>query len=365
MKPLYFIFAIVLATLLFGMSLKASEKTPAPAAIPAFKKQINFAESAAALMADESAKSADDLENVDIWWMEVAFKTCDVKKAGTDGAVYVQFNSAGGKFYLDNPGDDRERGDLNRYTVMYLGRDQRPFKIRDLQYFKVGIEGSDGWCISQADLYVNMVDQPLFSRKIIGGDLLSRSTGELWLDDSGTMTFPHRELRQNQSWLAAKTNVTAFKKVPASFTKDQVTSLLAGFVGHSIAHTSLNWRNDHAVTLAQKSDNTLRAKLELEKSISYSPNIGADVVFDIAFTCADPGILEVEIRNKDVKVRLPKLLNVVAPGISDMLANFLVGLTDTLKITHILQAPSATLNAAVPLCVPIVVDAGANVRVGG
>ena len=62
--------------------------------------------------------------------------TCDVKYAGTDGAIYV---SADGLDWLeiDNPGhDDRERNRGDKYQVP---RATRSFKIR--------ADSSDGWCV--------------------------------------------------------------------------------------------------------------------------------------------------------------------------------------------------------------------------
>lgn len=130
--------------------------------------------------------SIPTLDDIPVWRTQLRVETCDVKHAGTDDGVYVTLRNGGPKYYLDYGGDDRERGDVEYYDVVYSGIST----VRDIQQLTIGKTGSDGWCIKNAQLLINNSTSPVFTYAWSSG---------LWLDNdnghSRTKTFSSSQLR--------------------------------------------------------------------------------------------------------------------------------------------------------------------------
>jgi hypothetical protein len=78
-------------------------------------------------------------------------RTCDVKNAGTDANVLVRFAGPGGLTewaVLNNPGDDRERGQIDFYTKALS--DVGPVFALDLNFDHAGPDA--GWCLEQINV---------------------------------------------------------------------------------------------------------------------------------------------------------------------------------------------------------------------
>ena len=76
--------------------------------------------------------------------------------ANTDDAVQVRLNGRNAT-WMDQPGDDRERGDLFTYDLMLTDPSgiSTLSRVRDITMLEVTKTGSDGWCFTTLDLMIN------------------------------------------------------------------------------------------------------------------------------------------------------------------------------------------------------------------
>jgi hypothetical protein len=243
--------------------------------------------------APSEASTGNNLEDILIYRAQLRVRTADRKDANTDDAVQVRLNGRNAT-WMDQPGDDRERGDLFTYDLMLTDPSgiSTLSRVRDITMLEVTKTGSDGWCFTTLDLMIN------------GKSIYSQSFGEgKWLDnDKGRRAVyqgSRTALRRNGSWK----NYTTPKPNPV-ITRSELESRIAAIVGHHLHFDEgIKWGKLHGrgVEVSQKDTQTVHIDLDLQSVVNNLPDPEVDVDFDVHIYAAD-GELNLELQNFKVDV---------------------------------------------------------------
>lgn len=234
--------------------------------------------------------SKPSFNNVAINRIQLKIKTNNIKHANTDSHVWVQLNANDTPYYLNNPGNDREKGKTDTYDILSSSIST----VGDIKMIKLGIKGKDGWNFKEISLVVN--GRTIYS-KIFSG------SGQ-WIDLDNkkhpkTYKVGTTTLRSSNNW---KYNgyTDRIYRTPFTIPLSTMKSLVESSVGNSLYNfKKISWGKKYGkdyVEAKRISSNTLRFDLDLEYEIKGLPNLSVDVDFDLKFTC-DNGTIITKVLN--------------------------------------------------------------------
>lgn len=239
-----------------------------------------------------SAADAQNVENMLVHRAKLRVETCDKKHAGTDDPVYVRLtngNNRADQFYLDLPGDDRERNKVNNYDVIL--RDV--VQVNDIQRMSIHKKGTDGWCVDSIALYLNNSSTPVFRKTYASGHWIDGNDGH-----QPSVYFSRSTLRASSTWNTAGSQA-GMCAAPTRFSRGALENRIASLVGNSIATVSIElplvddielyWggkNGDRHVEIKQVDDKTLKADLDLNLRKPFF-NRELDVDWEMWATCSD------------------------------------------------------------------------------
>lgn len=255
------------------------------------------------------AAERPDFEDITICRLQVRLTTANVKNAETDNALYVRFNYGDEIFYLDHGINDFERNTVRSYDVL----SKKVNKIRDIQFFELGIGSKDdGWIARKIELLVN--GKVIFEKYYPKGITLKKSNKY-----ERYVVFGKPELSKHKFWRYHQSNGNMWQ-APRVLPKSMMESVIEAGVGHAMRiHGNLYWDNKkHGrahVETKFLSGNTIRVDLDLKQRIRALPDCGVDVDFDLVFNCRD-GLISVELENMKIN---PSTMCKIGPGIATQL----------------------------------------------
>lgn len=233
------------------------------------------------------------LDNTPVWRMQLEVQTCDSSNAGTDDSVYVKLNNSEERFYLDLPGNDRERNETNKYDLSFSTvRD-----AGDITKITVGKDGSDAWCIRRVALYLNSVASPVFNQTIAGaGTTIDSDPGYL-----PSTTFSSATLRGSGMWnlSGARSAIVPALNASGDFVIDDlvIESIITGVIGDEIDYNGLYWggkHGDYVETYHEAGDSSATTHVDLDLKYEtghwYMPNPEVDIDFDLTIQCSAGGL---------------------------------------------------------------------------
>ena len=230
-------------------------------------------------------------EQIAIHRIQLRLTTANVSGANNDQGVCVQMNAADENFYLHRGMDNFE----NRHTDTYDVLSRHINFIKDIQFIKLGVKGSDNWRMQKLELLLNDCAFPVFVKDFgVNGTNIT-------LDQP--LTIASQVLRQAAGWNYNNNN-TQIHLLPAILPKAKLLSLMEAAIGNQIQHTSnLEWGNysgidtrwGPVVEVSYKNANTLTFDLDLQKQVD-GPNPEVDINFDLEFKCIN-GHIRFEVKN--------------------------------------------------------------------
>ena len=133
-----------------------------------------------------SAVHAAPPETMPVWDAQIFLQTTDVSNAGTDDDVQVKLQQYGNETWIDAPGNDFERGQQKKYSLLLTNIST----LVDINRLEINLSGGDGWCLRWASLWIN--GKPIFVWDFPAGKWLD--TGHL------TLAATKEQLRANSYW---------------------------------------------------------------------------------------------------------------------------------------------------------------------
>lgn len=244
---------------------------------------------------NSSANSKPAFEDVAICRVQLKVKTNTIKNADTDSPIWVQLNAKDAPFYLNNSGNDREKGRTDTYDILSSNIN----KIRDIKMIKLGNKGSDGWNFTSIELIVN--NRSIFKKEF--------SKSGQWIDGKSkkhqkTYKVNSQTLRKYTNW--KYNGYTNFiYTAPKAIQLPMIKSLVESAVGNTLQEVKeITWGKKYGkeyVSAKRINANTLRFDLDLTYEIDYMPNPEVDVDFDLVFTCEN-GVIRTTVKNYKAKV---------------------------------------------------------------
>jgi PLAT/LH2 domain len=237
------------------------------------------------IFGDETFASVED---VPLWLIELEVTTANVDDAGTDDPVSLRMRTRdGGTVDLDVGGDDRERGDTQRYIV-------NPWSvrsIRDIEQLELYKSGDDGWAVSKIALRVNGDANPIFQRTF---------SSPQWLDNEGgharNVVFGGPELRAHPGW--SLSGHPALIQPPASISGPLLERMIEGAVGDAMREVPrVEFGSEFGrgyVEAERASTNVTSVDLDLEDPNGMFSAIEIDTDFSITWGCVG-GNLDFEL----------------------------------------------------------------------
>ncbi len=237
------------------------------------------------------------LEIIPIGRLRLKIKTGNVRHAGTDNSVYVQLNNRyADRFYLDNPGNDRERNRTNTWDLVIPGL----HNVADITKLKIGKHGNDGWCIKSVELWLNDMSRPIYR---------GNRSSCYWIDGNdghpSSVTISSRCLRGSRRCFDTVNNGWGFDLAtelvePTGISNRQIAQMVAGPVGDAIHYESVYWGRrygSHYVDVRRKGGYGSKAvKVDLDLAYDmWGRDPWVDVDFEMHFSCNN-GVLSSETR---------------------------------------------------------------------
>jgi hypothetical protein len=248
--------------------------------------------------------------------IQLKVKTNTIKNASTNSPVWVQLTAKDDPYYLNNPGNDREKGKTDTYDI--LSSSVR--KIGDIKTIELGISGSDGWNFTEIALVVN--GRTIYTKKF--------SKAGKWID-LGSKKHPKvykigsKTLRKSKNWKYNRYTERIYR-TPLTIPLSTMISFVESSVGNSLYRfKKISWGKKYGkdfVEAKRISSNTLRFDLDLEYELKGLPNLEVDVDFDLRFTCQN-GVIVTKVINYKSKTK----------GISKYIADQIEDFNDVLLTT--------------------------------
>lgn len=219
------------------------------------------------------------VEDVPLWLIELEVTTADVSDAGTDDTVTLRMKTRdGGSVDLDVGGDDRERGDTQRYIV-------NPWSvrsIRDIEQLELYKNGDDGWAIASLALRVNGDATPIFSHTFASPQWLDNDSGH-----ARNVVFASSQLRAHPNWSAS--GHPALLQPPADISGDLLQRMIEGAMGDALQETpriAFGTKYGPSYVEAERaSDTVTNVDLDLEDPNGIFSAIELDTDFSITWSC--------------------------------------------------------------------------------
>ena len=251
-------------------------------------EQKNNTSSAAATVPDKlkNPSSVPPFDTIKVHSLIIETTTYNHENNSTDDPVYVKLNDAMPGYYLDNPGDDRELNQVDRYYIV----DSHIQRIGDIKYLKLVKEGHDNWTYLDLKIIVN--GSVIFSARRTD----SRGFPVVVLLNEGNSQpealYLFNTLRANPFWNVSSPSI--FDK-PLSISKAELITAVGSMVGNSMHYatngkkydwdkshdghniTSVGARSTATFTLFLKENNQEKT-MELTVQSSFEHH---DAVFDI------------------------------------------------------------------------------------
>lgn len=233
-------------------------------------------------------ESFASVEDVPLWLIELEVTTANVDDAGTDDPVSLRMRTRdGGTVDLDLGGDDRERGDTQRYIV-------NPWSvrsIRDIEQLEIYKSGDDGWAIASVALRVNGDSSPIFQRSF---------GSPMWLDNEGgharSVVMSGAVLRAHPGW--SLSGHAAMTQPPTQISGVLLERMIEGAMGDAlreIPRVEFGTKYGRSYVEAQrKSANVTDVDLDLEDPNGIWSAIEIDTNFSITWGCVN-GNLDFEL----------------------------------------------------------------------
>jgi len=229
-------------------------------------------------------------EKIAIHRIQLRLTTANVSGANNDQGVWVQMNAADEKFWLYRGFDNFERKHTDTYDVL----SRHISFIKDIQFLKLGVKGSDNWRIQKLELLLNDCAFPVYVKDFGVNGL------NITLDQP--LAIASQALRQAAGWNYNNNN-SQIHVLPAILPKDKLLRLMEATIGNQILNTNLAWgdysgidtRWGPVVEVTYKNANTVNIDLDLQKQVD-GPNPEVDVNFDLEFKCIN-GRIRIEVKN--------------------------------------------------------------------
>ena len=240
-------------------------------------------------------------ENISVHRIQLRFTTATRPGSDNDQGVYVQLNSADQRFWLYRAMDNYEAGHVDTYDVLSPNVNI----LKNLQFIKLGVKGSDDWRIRKIELLINDCPTPIFV-KDYGVNGLNITLNQ-------PLVITEQQLRQYAGWAYNSTNPHIYI-LPAYLPKAKLLSMIEASIGNQLSPRTdgLDWgefgwpfptRWGPVVEASYKNANTLAIDLDLQRRIT-GPNPEVDVNFDLVFRCVGNRI-QFEVRNITYGTNLP------------------------------------------------------------
>ena len=229
------------------------------------------------------------LDALDIGSLELRVKTDGRRHANTDNSVYLQLTSrTRDRFYLDNPGNDRERNRIDRYGVAV----EAIQKFSDITRLKIGKHGNDGWCIKRIELFANGMPNPIFRHQF---------SSCYWIDGNdghpSSIYFSGNCIRglsrcHGQSHARWEPDLNMLSNPPAGISNQDLRMMIAGPVGHELHSSSAYWGRRYGskyVEVTRRGGSRSKtANVDLDMAYSMAAkDPWIDVDFRVTFDCVD------------------------------------------------------------------------------
>ena len=256
------------------------------------------------------ARAADaDPEKARIYEVDVWVHTCDLVNAGTNDFVSVRLDTATGQqFFLDNPGNDRERGGIDYYhvTLENIGR------LSDIKRIQFDLKGNDGWCVDQVWLWVN------------GDALYVNSTDPVWLDNDNSNYLPYYKIFSSTlrafMWWPESSSSPQVCKAPKEMTKGDMKSTLDGIVGDKISQgvgfpssvKKVSWRGDSS--LSRRDSNSWKYVVKFRAEVKDYYDADVEATYDVDVSCGSDLSLTPRLISKSVKFDIPLWVTILSGG---------------------------------------------------
>lgn len=217
---------------------------------------------------------------------------------GTDDPISVRLNERTEGFHIATP-NSLQPGSKNKYDIL------NPFinKLRDLQFIKLNVDGSDGLCISKLELFINNCNSPIYSSENIPENKNCFDN-----DSPGTyenLYISYYDLRKHPNWNFAGAREDIWRP-STKITKEWLSSLIEAEIGNHIVSgypRLFKWgtpanplkRNTlfgQVVDIEYGNNHTLKVDLDLETN-SVGPKFGIAIGFQINFRC-ESGVIQIE-----------------------------------------------------------------------
>jgi hypothetical protein len=264
------------------------------------------------------------LDNVPVAYLILEAQTCDQRDAGSDSPLTIRF-SPNALVELDDPGDDRQRGQWDRWGLAVEGITL----LRDIQFLIFEIQGRDGWCVQRVRLFANGGSTPIFDRSFAQ-----------WLDTDDNPVLRIDDLRADIGWSVDGNRDLCMPNdvIP----HDDIVEVQEGVVGNLINNNDLNgdgvgdndltdlyWGERFGsdfVELTKKSETSIAVDLDLQLYLNNLPDPNVDVDFDLAFSCT-AGKTVMTMTNGRTRASFPWWFEWVADALTGSLWRF--GLSGT------------------------------------
>lgn len=261
-------------------------------------------------------------EDMPVYRLQLLLTTGTTGDAGTNSPVFVQMNSSDEKFYLVKGKDNFIAGKKDIYEVMIDKID----RVKDIDFIKFGITGSDGVCLKNVELMLN--GSSVFSKEYAGnkGACLDNGSSE----HSATLRINGSELRASTKWNFSGTRNNMWRP-PTMITNTWLQAMIEAAIGNQIYQEggSVKWGTvggtlenqtlwGPAVEIKKLNSTTIHVDLDLEADIT-GPNPELDVDFDLKLTC-EKGTLKTEVLNAKMNT---DMVGTVMTKIMPVVASFI------------------------------------------
>lgn len=237
-------------------------------------------------------------EDMPVYRIQLKLTTGTTQDAGTDNPVFAQLNTMDEKFYLVKGIDNFQEGKTVVYDLLSL----KIKKVKDIEFIKFGIKGSDGVCIKRVELLLNGNSSPVYSRTFDGvkGVCFDNASSAL----QPTLEIAGNMLRGSSAWNDAGAKKTMWA-APGMISIAWLKSSIEGSIGNQLYHRGdLRWSSyatgpgslyQDAVKIQRVDDHTVKFNVHLERDV-LGPNPLIDMSFNLDFHCTD-GKLSCDIEN--------------------------------------------------------------------
>lgn len=220
-------------------------------------------------------------EDVPVYRIVIAITTANVSDAGTDDAVYIKFNNLMAPFWLNLPGDDRERNHVDRYDIV---TNDIQF-VRDIKDITIVKAGNDGWAIKTFELIIN--NQLIYQQQF----------DPLWIDGNDghqpEASMLSNQLRASSLWNYNGNRATIYIP-PRSYSRLDLKQMVASFTGNDLKSRSnlawgdfngLNTQFGDDVEIKFRNSQTLEIDLDLKNSNPGGFAAEEDEDYDLTVAC--------------------------------------------------------------------------------